>query len=193
MKITYAPGATPLDPDELAGLVPSSISTQGELNDFEQANNAEAGMWAMQKKRKDCLSEAFLRDLHRRMFRDVWKWAGSYRQSDKNIGVPWSQIVGEVSKLCGDVRYWIEHTTYPWDELGVRFHHRLVQIHPFPNGNGRHARLMTDVLLKNNDQELFTWGNGQLDEPNETRERYLTALRSADARQYEQLIQFVRS
>lgn len=193
MRISYPPGATPLDPDEVASLVPTSISTQGELNAFEQANIADAERWAFKRKRQDCLTEGFIRELHRRMLNQVWRWAGMYRTSDKNIGTSWTQIPERILGLCGDVLYWIEHQTYDWDELGARFHHRLVAIHPFSNGNGRHARLMADVLLYAHGEELFSWGREALDHPTETRNRYLAALRAADNRNYAPLIKFVRS
>ena len=193
MKLAHPPGATPLDPDEMQGLVPSSIGTQGELNAFEQANIAEAESWALARKRPAFLDESFIRGLHRRMFRQVWRWAGTYRRSNKNIGEPWPRIPVRVQTLCQDVRYWIENGTYGWDELGARFHHRLVVIHPFPNGNGRHARLMTDVLMLNNDQPPFTWGGRALTRPGQARAEYIAALRAADARDLAALIAFVRS
>jgi Fic-DOC domain mobile mystery protein B len=158
MQFRYPPGATPIDKDEAQGLIPSYINTQVELNAAEQANILEAQSWALGRQHKAILTDAFIRKLHQRMFKRVWQWAGTYRKSDKSIGIHWPQISTELQKLCGDSTYWIEHLTYPWDELGVRFHHRLVSIHPFPNGNGRHARLLTDVLMTNNDQEPFTWG-----------------------------------
>jgi len=191
--MSYPPGATPLDSDEAAGLIPTSISTQSELNAFELANIADAERWALKRKRQDCLTEVFIRDLHRRMLNQVWRWAGTYRTSDKNIGVNWTQIPERILGLCGDGLYWIEHRTFAWDELGARFHHRLVAIHPFPNGNGRHARLMADVLLHAHGEEVFSWGYQTLVDPMETRKRYLAALRAADDRNYGPLIKFVRS
>jgi Fic-DOC domain mobile mystery protein B len=193
VKIAQPPGATPLDPDDIAGLLPTSIATQEELNAFEQANIGDASMWALQRKRRSCLAESFVRGLHRRMLGQVWRWAGTYRRSDKNIGAPWPQIPERVVRLCGDAAYWIEHAIYAWDELGARFHHRLVAIHPFPNGNGRHARLMTDVLLHAHDQTLFSWGRARLGPSSPARERYLAALKAADDRDLAPLIEFVRS
>ena len=208
MKIAYPPGATPLDPrssprhfrsdllsdpDEAAGLIPTSIATQAELNAFEQANIAEAEMWAMKKKRAACLTDGFIRQVHRRMLGQVWRWAGRYRTSDKNLGDPWAQLPERIGRLCGDVSFWIAERTYGWEELGARFHHRLVAIHPFANGNGRHARLMTDILLHAHDQKPFSWGSEHLGQPGEARARYLAALRAADERDHTPLIRFVRS
>ncbi len=193
--IEYPAGATPLDADEISGLIPGYISTQGELNILEQENILEAQSWAKPKS-KSVLDETFIRELHKRMFRNVWKWAGQYRKSGKNIGVPWEKIPEELRKFCADVSYWIENKTYSWDEIGARFHHRLVLIHAFPNGNGRHARLMTDVLMETNGQEPFSWGLKAIEQgragANKTRELYIAALGDADKRNMEKLLKFVR-
>jgi len=193
VKQSFPPGATPLDPDEAAGLLPTNIATLDELNAFDEANIADAERWAMARKRPACLTESFIRGLHKRMFGQVWRWAGRYRRSDKNLGAPWSQIPVRVSELCKTAQYWIDQATYGWDELGARFHHRLVSIHPFANGNGRHARLMTEVLLVNHDQLPFSWGRRSLGRPGEARDRYIAALGAADRGSYEALIAFVRS
>jgi Fic-DOC domain mobile mystery protein B len=191
----YPAGATPLDPDEIAGLIPSFISTQGELNAAEQANIASAQRWVSSQKHKDILTDDFIREIHRRMFSDVWKWAGKYRNSESNIGVAPHQIAVSVRNLCDDTGAWISHKD-GWDELGACFHHRLVSIHPFPNGNGRHARLMTNVLLTANGVDPFTWGSKASDEIGKTgtvRDRYTAALKKADKHQLDDLIRFARS
>lgn len=197
MKYEYAPGATPLDPDERQALIPSDIATQQQLNEAEQAGIVRAELWLFAKRRSDVLTEPFLKRLHAKMFRSVWKWAGKYRASEKNLGVPPYSILSEIQKLLSDVRYWIDNGTYDWTELGARYHHRLVVIHPFPNGNGRHARLATDALLVHHGQDRFTWGLTQsrtdLIPDSETRQKYLHALRQADRRIYGDLIEFVRS
>jgi Fic-DOC domain mobile mystery protein B len=131
------------------------------------------------------------------MFKDVWKWAGKYRKSLKNIGVSAVQIPVEVKKLCEDTQFWIQNHTYSWDEIGVRFHHRLVSIHPFPNGNGRHARLATDILMRANGQEPFTWGGESevdlIGSAGETRGGYLAALKAADNGDVGPLLSFARN
>jgi Fic-DOC domain mobile mystery protein B len=192
VNLDYAPGATPLDPDELAGLIPGHIATQGELNEWEQQNIQVGDDWA-RKQRKDILSEDFLRQLHRRMFGETWRWAGKFRKSDKNIGVDWLHIGVELRKLLDDVRYQVEHGSYPPDEIAVRFHHRLVAIHPFANGNGRHARLMADLLVERLRRPRFTWGSVNLVDAGETRQRYIAALQAADARDIAPLLAFARS
>lgn len=195
--LKYPPGATPLNPNEIAGLRLTYISTQNELSAAEQDNIIQGEKWAFAKKRKNFLSEKFLRDLHKKMFGHVWRWAGLYRTSDKSIGVTWHHIPAEINKLLADVRYWITYETYPIDEIAARFHHRLVWIHPFPNGNGRWARMMADVLLFNLDQKTFSWGakskTGSLGEKSVARQNYIRALQLADTRNYKKLFKFVRS
>jgi Fic-DOC domain mobile mystery protein B len=192
VNLDYAPGATPLDPDELAGLIPGHIATQGELNEWEQQNIQVGDDWA-RKQRKDILSEDFLRQLHRRMFGETWRWAGEFRRSDKNIGVDWLHIGVELRKLLDDVRFQVEHGSYPSDEIAVRLHHRLVAIHPFANGNGRHARLMADLLVERLGRPRFTWGSVKLVDAGETRQRYIAALHAADAHDIAPLLAFALS
>ena len=196
-NLDYPPGATPLDADELASLIPRHISTQGELNEWEQLNIVQGEAWA-RKQRKEILNEAFVRQLHRQMFGETWQWAGSFRQSDKNIGVDWLMVGVELKNLLDDVSYQVVHATYSPDEIAVRFHHRLVAIHPFPNGNGRHARMMADLLAVRLGQPGFTWGSRSLSDASlidasETRLRYIAALQAADARDFVPLLVFARS
>lgn len=197
VNFDYPPGATPLDADERASLIPGHLATQAELNEWEQLNIGEGDKWA-RKQRKEILTEDFLRQLHRRMFGETWKWAGEFRKSDKNIGVDWRYVGVELKKLFDDVRYQIDHGTYPADEIAIRFHHRLVAIHAFPNGNGRHARLMADLLVKRLGQPRFSWGSRRLAQPSLTdatpvRHDYIAALQAADARNIVPLLDFARS
>ena len=184
--------ATPLTHDEINGLIPSYITLRGELNEAEHINITEAEEWAFNRKR-DVLNEAFLRSLHKRMFKDVWRWAGELRTTLPSIGVyPW-KIEPMLHDLIEDTRYWIERGTFPPDEIVTRFHHRLVLIHPFQNGNGRHARLASDLLLIKLGQERFTWGQISLLNAGEARSQYIAALRAADAHDIQPLLAFVRS
>lgn len=187
-------GQTPLDPDEAEGLVPA-LSTQQELNQFEAQNILEALLWARSSRaiRKQLLSVDTLKQLHRRMFDQTWKWAGRFRLTQKSIGVEAYRISTELTNLVEDVKVWIEFATYSTEEIAVRFHHRLVQIHPFPNGNGRHARLATDLLCEQLSIPLFTWGSGDLIRDSDVRRSYIQALQSADAHDYSLLMAFVRS
>ena len=194
IEFAYPEGATPLDLDESEALLLTHISTRAELDRWEQENILDAIDWLDRTKPAEILNEQFLRKLHQVMFRQVWRWAGHFRHSDKNIGGPWYQISTSLRNLCDDTQYQIINQIQAPDELAVQFHHRLVWIHAFPNGNGRHARLMTDTLLKNIlECEQFTWGSGDLRKSSDTRSIYINALRSADKGNYDQLRQFVRS
>ncbi len=193
MHFQYAPGATPLDPDEAAGLIPSHIATQGDLNVWEEANILQGARWAMRQKKRGLLDEGFLRDLHNQMFDRTWTWAGTFRASNKNIGVDWTHVAVSLRDLLDNTRYQIEHQTFDLDELVVRFHHRLVWIHAFPNGNGRHARLMADVLAMRLGLPRFSWGGNALASGGVLRQNYLDALRTADAGRMVDLLHFARS
>ncbi len=193
LEIQYPAGATPLDPNELGGLIPNYITNQGELNQLERENILEATRWALGRVSHDCLNISFCFDLHKRMFSKVWKWAGKTRLTDKNIGVPKEQIIIKLKPLFDDTAFWIQKKTYGFDEIGARFHHRLVSIHAFPNGNGRHARLMTEVVQTVNGETPFTWGSTDLyGSESEARKEYLAALRLADRGDFKSLIEFVR-
>ena len=185
--------STPLTLEEQRDLLPSYIATRAELNEAEQQNILAAQGWLLTRRRVDLLSEVFLKQLHRRMFGQVWAWAGRYRTTPRNIGVsPW-QIAPQLRIFLDDARYWMEHSTYAPDELAVRFHHRLVFIHPFANGNGRHARLMADLLVAQLGQERFSWGRSNLVSVGEMRRHYIEALQEADRGQFTLLLQFARS
>ncbi len=192
LDLDYPDGATPLDADELASLIPGHITTQGELNEWEQLNILQGEEWA-RKQSKEILDEGFVRQLHERMFGETWRWAGEFRRSDKNIGVDWRRIAVDLRNLLDDVRYQVEHGTFPSDEIAVRFHHRLVAIHPFPNGNGRHARLMADLLIQRLGRPRFSWGRHNLVDAGATRAQYIAALRAADGHDYAPLLAFARS
>jgi len=189
-----AEGATPLDPDASAGLVPGHIATREQLDEWEAENIVAGERWAAgAARRREILDDAFARELHRRMFDRSWKWAGKFRTSEKNIGVAPERIAVELRELLENTKTQLSSKAAPLDEIAARFHHRLVSIHPFPNGNGRHARLMTDLLLAANGAEPFSWGRGDLVHPGEARDRYLAALRAADAHDLGPLLAFVRS
>ncbi len=170
----------------------ATITNREELNEAEQSNILDAEGWAFTRKR-DVLDERMLTDLHKRMFGSVWKWAGKFRQTPRNIGVDAHKIGVDLAMLLGDARYWVENQTYPSDEIAARFHHRLVWIHPFPNGNGRHSRLAADLLLIALGQPRFTWGRTNLVDAGATRQQYVAALRAADNHDLGPLLAFVRS
>ena len=184
---------TPLTAEEREQLIPSYITLRSELNEAEQINITEANRWLVRARSVNVLDDDFLRGLHKRMFGQVWKWAGQYRTSERNIGIEAYRIAMEVRQLLGDVRYWVDQGTYPPDEIAVRFSHRLVSIHPFPNGNGRLSRLVADILVMQLGQPRFTWGRANLVDPGETRKAYVRALQAADAGDIGPLLEFSRS
>lgn len=194
-------GATPLDPEYLDGLIPTWVATRDDLNIAEQANILKAIAWASERlgsgSPASLMTDDSMRSLHRHMFGDVWKWAGAYRKTDTNFGVHWPYISTQVRDLLADVlaqTSQVDRLPWPADELAVRFHHRLVVIHPFPNGNGRHARLAADLLVESLGRPAFTWGHADLEEVGAARVAYLDALRLADARnEFGPLLVFARS
>jgi Fic-DOC domain mobile mystery protein B len=189
-------GNTPLGEDEADGLIPD-LQTRGELNAWEQANILKAEAWAFGRRRQtlpeNILTREFVVALHRRMLDETWTWAGQFRRSEKSIGVAWETILPALQDLLDDASHWIANGTYAPDEFLARFHHRLVSIHPFPNGNGRHARLMTDVLARNIGLERPTWGLGDLSVAGHARVSYLNALKQADKGNIALLVTFLRS
>ena len=194
MQFEYPIGATPIDVDEAVGLIPTHICTQADLNAWEELNIIEGANWIFRQKILQKLDEGLVRELHRRMFNQTWSWAGTFRKSGKSIGVDWTQIAVALKNLLDNTRYQIENKTMPIDEIVVRFHHQLVLIHAFPNGNGRHARLIADALIINLGGEKFSWGsNSSNTTPSLTRQRYLLALRAADNHDVVPLLEFARA
>ena len=183
--------STPLTTEELEDLKLSYITNRDELNEAEQRNITKAFQWAP-KSRLDLFSDTFLKTLHKNMFGDVWKWAGKYRQSPRNIGIDAYRIPIEIRSLFEDVTFWIENMTFSPIETGTRFHHKLVFIHPFPNGNGRCSRFMTDLVMKRSYNQVFTWGK-QYEDIQKRRNVYIKALRAADNHDFELLNQFVKN
>jgi Fic-DOC domain mobile mystery protein B len=188
-------GATPLEPEEQEGLIPTFVQTKGELNEWEQVNILEAEQWLFSRSRLKNfeVSRDWLLRIHKQMFGQVWRWAGRLRTTERNIGVDPIAIGVELRKLCDDATFWLENGTFPLDQAAARLHHRLVVIHPFPNGNGRHARLVADAVLAKHGAERFTWGRGSLDNDASVRRRYIEALRSADRYDIDPLMEFIRS
>lgn len=184
--------ATPLTPEEQSALIPAHIAYRRELNEAEFENIARAQNWALAR-RRDVLSEKFVRDLHKQMLGDVWRWAGDFRKSERNLGIPFYEITMQLRQLLDDTKGWIEYASYPPDEIAVRFHHRLVKIHPFPNGNGRHSRLMADLLVMRLGGERFSWGSANLQADGDLRGRYIAALKSAYNHDTAPLLAFARS
>jgi len=186
-------GPTPVTPEEALELR-ISIQSREELNAFERENILEARAWALSPRtlrRDDLLTEGFMRDLHRRMFGRVWHWAGRFRTTERNMGRPVHALAMDVRSLLDDARYWRGHGTYPVVEASVRFHHRLVSVHPWVNGNGRHSRLMADILVSAQGGAPLSWGrSADLVAPGDVRTQYMAALRAADAGDFGPILAF---
>ena len=196
LELEYIKGQTPLDEEEIDEIKIKTISTRGELDEFEQANIEKAIEWSLKRKYsyKDILTVEFIKEIHKRMFSDVWEWAGNFRNTNKNIGVDKYIIEQELRKLLDDCIFWIENETFSEDEIAIRFKHRMVQIHLFPNGNGRHSRLCADILVSHAlNKPVFTWGGNNIADKGETRTRYLNAIYEADNGNIEPLLDFARS
>ena len=196
LDLDYIPGQTPLDEDEKEGLLIETIATRADLDEFEQQNIEEAVQWVLERSLKSMtiLTEQFVKKLHQRMYGNVWIWAGDFRKSNKNLGIDKLEIPVALKMLLDDAAFWVENNTYPPNEIAIRFKHRLVSIHCFPNGNGRHSRLMGDIIIDKIFKEpMFSWGAENLIKHGEARSAYLSAVREADNGSYESLITFARS
>jgi Fic-DOC domain mobile mystery protein B len=195
LEFNYIDGQTPLSEEEKEGIKIKSITTRGELDELEQLNIEKAIEWILNKrfKQDNILSEEFIKLLHTKMFGDVWDWAGSFRRSDKNIGVNWAMIGMQLKMLLDDTKYWIDNKTFSPDEIAIRFKHRLVSIHCFPNGNGRHSRIMADIIIESIfGLNIFTWSNSNLINANNTRREYIDSIKKADDGIIEPLLNFAR-
>ena len=182
--------STPLTEEEKQQLKAKWITTRAELNELETKGIANAEIWLL-KNKKDILNETFIKNLHKKMFGDIWKWAGTFRTTERNIGVAPYEIQPKLRILLDDVKFWIDNRTFSPKEIAIRFHHRLVQIHPFPNGNGRISRLMADLLMKQFGLPALNWGSGNLTEISELRKEYISSLREADSGNYTLLLSFI--
>jgi len=196
LDLDYTDGQTPLDEDEKDGLLIPTIATRGELDEFEQQNIEQAVLWSLNRsfKADTVFTEDFIRGLHKRMYNNIWAWAGEFRKSNKNIGVDKWQIPTELRTLLDDTKFWYTNNTYSPDETTIRFKHRLVSIHCFANGNGRHSRLMADIVI----EKIFklphyTWGAANIIKQADTRSAYLDAIKAADKGDIQPLINFARA
>jgi Fic-DOC domain mobile mystery protein B len=195
LDFKYIDGQTPLSEEEKEGLRIKTITIRGELDELEQLNIEKAVEWTLINKfvKDKILSEKFIKSVHKKMFGKVWKWAGTFRKSEKNIGVDWIKIGIELRILLDDTNYWIENDTYPPDEIAIRLKHRLVSIHCFPNGNGRHSRIMADIIIESVfGKEVFTWNNSDLVKPDNARKEYIDSIKKADNGTIEPLLEFAR-
>lgn len=196
LEIKYFEGQTALDEEEKEGLKIKLITTKKELDQFEQLNIEKAVEWTIHNKFKaeKIISEKFIKDLHKKMYGDVWKWAGKFRKTNKNIGVKWTQIDIEIKKLIEDTRFWLKNNTYSPQEIAIRFKHRIVLIHCFPNGNGRHSRLMADIIIESVfGKDIFSWHKSNMIKADETRKKYIISLKEADKGNIKPLLDFAQN
>ena len=196
LEFVYEDGQTPLEEEEKDGLKIKSITTQGELDEFEQLNIEKAVEWTIRTnlKSENILKEKFVKDLHKKMYGDVWKWAGEFRRTEKNIGIPCIKIGLELKNLLDDTKYWIENKTFSPEEIAIKFKHRIVSIHCFPNGNGRHSRMMADIIMESIfGNEIFSWHQSIMVKANEIRKEYINALKEADNGNIKPLIEFAKN
>ena len=196
LNIEYINGQTPLNEDEKDGILIPAIANRSELDEFEQQNIEEAIMWVLTRplKAETIFKEDFILKLHKRMYGNVWAWAGKFRRTNKNLGIDRFKIPMALKTLLEDAKYWVENSTYTPDEIAIRFKHRLVSIHCFANGNGRHSRLMADLIVdKIFKKPMFSWGADNLAKPNDSRTNYIKAVKEADNNNYEPLLTFARS
>jgi len=196
LELVYEDGQTPLSEEEKDGLLIKTITTHGELDEYEQLNIEKAIQWTMRKKLKkeNILTEKFIKTLHKKMLGEVWNWAGEFRRSEKNIGVPWIKIGMDLKVLLDDTLYWIDNNTFPPDEIAIRFKHRLVNIHCFPNGNGRHSRIMADIITESVfGNAVFSWNQSNMVKADDTRKAYIAAIREGDKGDIGPLMMFARN
>ena len=195
LEFDPSPGQTPLNDEDIKGLLIPSVSTQGALNELEQKNIEKAILWSLGRRfdSNKIFSEKFIKQLHLKMFGDVWKWAGEFRKTNTNIGVNYPLVSLQLRMLVDDARFWLKHQIYEPDEFTLRFKHRLVAIHCFPNGNGRHSRLVADLIITNIfGKPEFTWGSANIIQQGEARKLYIKALQAADQHDMSPLLAFAR-
>jgi len=196
LELEYTYGQTPLEEEEKEGLLIKHITTKRELDEFEQQNIEKAIEWVITRKFtiENVLNEGFILDLHKRMFGDVWSWAGKFRTSNKNIGVDKLLISTSLFQLNENCKYWIQNNTFMPDNIAIEYKHQIVKIHPFANGNGRYSRLMADIIIeKILGGEIFTWGKVSLIQKSDNRTKYIDSIKVADKGDIKPLIEFARS
>lgn len=196
LELLYIKGQTPINEEEKEGLRIATINNQSDLDEFEQLNIEEALQWIFAKKFKpqQVFTEKFICNLHKRMYGNVWAWAGKFRKTEKNLGVKQYLIPMQLKNLCDDALFWIDNNTYPAEEIAIRCKHRIVSIHCFPNGNGRHSRLLADIIIeKLFHKKPFSWGAENLSKDGNTRKEYLKAVKEADNNKYQPLLDFANS
>lgn len=190
-------GATPLSPDDMLGLKHKHVDTREQLNELEAANILQGQIWASTLKKPtldSIFDRAFVTNLHKALFGDVWEWAGIFRQRQLNIGIDPKNIPVDLHNFLEDAKCWVEFKHYDNLELSARIQHRLVQIHPFVNGNGRHSRIFTDIVrVYLLGEKPMKWAYAKLEDLTEERSSYITGLRKADEGDFSVFIKYLQS
>jgi Fic-DOC domain mobile mystery protein B len=186
-------GSTPLDHDQIKGIRFAHLTTMGELDELEDENIQRGLEWLNHQKTKDYLSIEFLCKLHEKLFGEVWKWAGKFRTVEVNISkYRHHDVRPQLHNFFEDIKLWISGGKMSWDEISAEMHHRLVTIHPFPNGNGRTTRIFTEYVQKRNQQQVTSWGSTRKIDQKKRRDDYIKALRLADIGDFRALIDFMK-
>lgn len=186
--------------DDTSGLILTHLTTRTERNAaeahiislaydkyiFEARRKKQGARW---------FTNEFICAVHRDMFGSIWDWAGKYRTDNLNIGVDWRLISEQIHLLCDDFLYWDSTTsTMTVLEVAARLQNRLTKIHPFRNGNGRHARLITDIFFYSRRHPLPEWPQTHLmSEGHQIRELYIAAMQKADQGDFSSLIRFLEN
>lgn len=186
-------GSTPLDPDQIRGIKFSHLVNMGELDEVEDLNIQKGLEWLNRQKGDDYLSMEFLCKLHEKLFGDVWKWAGTFRKVEVNLSkIKYYDVGPQLKMFFEDAKLWIEGGRMSWDEISAEMHHRLIAIHPFPNGNGRTTRIYTEYVQKRNKQAVTSWKASLNHDPKERRRVYIKSLQQADKGDFRPLIEFMQ-
>ena len=196
MDETQPIGATP--GGDTSGLLLEHLSTTTARNAAEtEAISRAYDKYVFRARRKkqgtEWLTDDFIRRVHADMLGTIWEWAGKYRQTKFNLGVDPHLIREQIKLFTEDFLYWNgTESTMSVIEIAARIQHRLTNIHPFTNGNGRHARLITDIFLHSRKLPIPQWPQIQLmAQGNEIGEQYITAMKKADNGDINDLIQFI--
>lgn len=186
-----------MDPDARQFLLPehADVATNNELNELEALNIADAFAWADDQtwQTADFFTQHVLREIHAKMFDQVWVWAGTYRSREVNIGnCPPEEISTRLEQVLGNLSYQSENGRSAHD-VCTALHHCIAQIHPFPNGNGRHARLVARLLAQTMglERSSLTWGSTEYADEDTRKAAYISSLRAADDGDFGPLKSFI--
>ncbi len=187
-------GATPID--DVSGLL-VDITTRGELNDAEGLNILTATDWIDKGRIDDLFTVQFYRELHTKMYDQVWSWAGALRSQTGQTTHPGSRpeaVDLDLGRVAMEFHC-------EWEALNdnshllpfiSRYHHALVLVHPFNNGNGRWSRLAADAVIQRlAGRPPLTWATDTLVVDSDERKEYIAALQAADTGDFQPLLDYI--